>query len=170
MFVLPNLLTLLADVVSHPDDKDMTCLTGALRQKARCLLERLTEHFPDYPSLPLSGLRIGLPVEAHLAEPNLQLPASLLEHFRSLGATLHAVSLPNLPMALPAYYVLASAEASSNLGRYGGGWFGSSWEKESTGIIGEETGDARRRRIRTAGFGTEVKKRILAGAYALSAE
>jgi aspartyl-tRNA(Asn)/glutamyl-tRNA(Gln) amidotransferase subunit A len=70
-------------------------------------------------------------------------------------------------MALPAYYVLASAEASSNLGRFGGGWFGSSTERE---IREDETGEQRRRRVRTEGFGREVKKRILAGTHALSAE
>jgi len=70
-------------------------------------------------------------------------------------------------MALPAYYVLASAEASSNLARYGGGWFGSPKEREERD---GETGEERRRRIRTEGFGQEVKKRVLAGTYALSAE
>jgi aspartyl-tRNA(Asn)/glutamyl-tRNA(Gln) amidotransferase subunit A len=76
-------------------------------------------------------------------------------------------------MALPAYYVLASAEASSNLGRFGGGWFGSAAERETRGTgtgTGTETGDERRRRIRTDGFGREVRKRILAGTHALSAE
>lgn len=69
-------------------------------------------------------------------------------------------------MALPAYYVLASAEASSNLARYGGGWFGAANERE---VREGESGEERRRRIRTEGFGGEVKKRILAGTYALSA-
>lgn len=86
-----------------------------------------------------------------------------------MGATLHAVSLPNLHLALPAYYVLASAEASSNLARYGGGWYGSTIDTESEGMTGE-SGLERRRRIRTEGFGREVKKRILAGTHALSAE
>lgn len=120
------------------------------------------------PSRPLSGLRIGLPIEAHLAEPNIQTPQSLLEYLQTQGATIHAVSLPNLQKALPAYYVLASAEASSNLGRYGGGWFGSTADQKA--LIEDETGDARRRMLRTSGFGREVKKRILAGTYALSAE
>ena len=70
-------------------------------------------------------------------------------------------------MTLPAYYVLASAEASSNLARYGGSWFGS---KQREGQMEGETGEERRKRIRTEGFGDEVKKRILAGTHALSAK
>lgn len=111
-----------------------------------------------------------------------QLPPALLKHLQSLGATLHSVILPSLTRALPAYYVIASAEASSNLARYGGGWFGSSWESEemetlasgteqgSVNVGKGETGEERRRSIRTEGFGQEVKKRLLAGTYALSAE
>jgi aspartyl-tRNA(Asn)/glutamyl-tRNA(Gln) amidotransferase subunit A len=89
-------------------------------------------------------------------------------HLRSLGATLHPVDLPNLAMALPAYYVLASAEAASNLGRYGGGWYGSSEERGDE--VKGENGEERRRRTRSEGFGREVRKRILAGTYALTAE
>jgi aspartyl-tRNA(Asn)/glutamyl-tRNA(Gln) amidotransferase subunit A len=72
---------------------------------------------------------------------------------------------------LPAYYVLASAEASSNLARYGGGWFGSRSEKQDQSRWQEgESGEDRRRATRTSGFGLEVKKRILAGTHALSAK
>lgn len=76
------------------------------------------------------------------------------------------MDLPSYRLALPAYYVLACAEASSNLARYGGGWFGSEAEREAR----DESGEERRRRIRTEGFGREVKKRLLAGTYALSAK
>lgn len=79
------------------------------------------------------------------------------------------MSLPSLPKTLPAYYVLASAEASSNLGRYGGGWFAGQAEK-TVGKRTEESGIQRRIRIRSEGFGIEVKKRILAGTHVLSAE
>jgi aspartyl-tRNA(Asn)/glutamyl-tRNA(Gln) amidotransferase subunit A len=143
----------------------MTCATATTRQSASTLL---TSHFLSLSPSSLKGLRIGLPIETHLPSPNVQLPPSLLEHLLSLGATLHAVSLPNLHLALPAYYVLASAEASSNLARYGGGWFGS--EKEKEDAREGESGLERRRRMRTEGFGREVKKRILAGTHALSAE
>jgi len=111
-------------------------------------------------------LRIGLPLQTHLPEPYIQLSRSLLTHLQELGATLIPVDLPSYRLALPAYYVLASAEASSNLGRYGGSWYGSSWERKPV----EESGEGRRRRIRTEGFGSEVKKRLLAGTYALTAK
>lgn len=163
-----------ADILSHPDERDMTCASSLLRRRAS---EILDSHLTSLPPIETSGttslrgLRIGLPLQTHLPRPNLQLPASLLEHLKQLGATLHAVDLPSMRMALPAYYVLASAEASSNLGRFGGGWFGSAAERGTRAAGTEtETGDERRRRIRTDGFGREVKKRILAGTHALSAE
>ncbi|GFZ49039.1 glutaminyl-tRNA synthase (glutamine-hydrolysing) [Saitozyma sp. JCM 24511] len=162
------------DILSHPDERDMTCASSLLRRRAS---EILDSHFTSLPPIETSGttslrgLRIGLPLQTHLPRPNLQLPASLLEHLKQLGATLHAVDLPSMRMALPAYYVLASAEASSNLGRFGGGWFGSAAERGTRAAGTEtETGDERRRRIRTDGFGREVKKRILAGTHALSAD
>lgn len=145
----------------------MSCATRFTRSRASSILQNHLALFPKYPSQPLTGLRVGLPLQAHLASPNLRIPPALLEHLQSLGATLHPVDIPAIRMALPAYYVLASAEASSNLARYGGGWFGSQKEKEQRGI---ETGEDRRRRIRTDGFGWEVKKRLLAGTYALSAK
>jgi aspartyl-tRNA(Asn)/glutamyl-tRNA(Gln) amidotransferase subunit A len=153
-----------SETISHPDVRDMTCATASTRSSASTLLHT---HFPDRPATSLHGLRIGLPVQTHLPAPNIQVPDSLLEHLKSLGATLHPVSLPNLHLALPAYYVLASAEASSNLARFGGGWYGSLAEGEKNGA---ESGLERRRRTRTAGFGEEVRKRILAGAHVLSAE
>jgi len=89
----------------------------------------------------------------------------ILQHLRSLGATILPVSIPSIRLALPAYYVLACAEASSNLARYGGGWYGGNPESS------ELDQDAINRRLETRrwGFGEEVKKRILAGTYALTA-
>lgn len=156
----------------------MTCLTSKLREKVKRNLET---HYPVH-GPKLETMRIGilalpsnLPKGMEMKIPPI--PPSLISHLRSKGATFHTVSLPNLSKALPAYYVLASAEAASNLGRFGGGWFGSSWESESEasksalddGQLRVETGEERRRRIRDS-FGREVKKRILAGTYALTAE
>ena len=142
----------------------MTCASAEVRQAAR---ESSTIALSQFATdKPLSDLRIGLPIQTHLADPFIQLPRPLLTHLQSLGATLVPVDLPSYRLALPAYYVLASAEASSNLGRYGGSWYGSSWERDQV----EESGEERRRRIRTEGFGAEVKKRLLAGTYALSAK
>lgn len=75
------------------------------------------------------------------------------------------ISIPSVRLALPAYYVLASAEASSNLARFGGGWYGGSGD----GAEALEGAVDRRQETRRWGFGPEVKKRILAGTYALTA-
>jgi len=156
-------------ILSHPDTHDMSCAPPTIRARATSILSHNLPNLPTYPSLPLTGLRIGLPLQTHLPAPNLQLPPPLLEYLASLGASLHPVDIPSIRMALPAYYVLASAEASSNLARYGGGWFGSPSERgEKEGE--RESGEERRRRIRSEAFGREVKKRLLAGTYALSAE
>ena len=152
------------DVISHPDEQDMTCVSSSNRDKAQAIATSALGEFAS--GKPLSNLRIGLPLQTHLPEPYVQLSRQLLSHLNSLGAELVPVDLPSVRLALPAYYVLASAEASSNLGRYGGGWYGSSWE----GTLDTESGDEQRKAIRTEGFGKEVKKRILAGTHALSAK
>ena len=186
-----------AETISRPDGQDMTCASSRLRQTASDIVEsHLSTYIPGLPATSLRGLRIGIPVEmtstvlptftpsacsslaseADTTSTTLPaLPQALLDHLAALGASLHPVSLPSLTRALPAYYVIASAEASSNLARYGGGWFGSSWEADGErgdAVMGgsRETGEERRRRIRTQGFGQEVKKRLLAGTYALSAD
>ncbi|WRT65148.1 aspartyl/glutamyl-tRNA(Asn/Gln) amidotransferase, A subunit [Kwoniella shivajii] len=145
------------DVISQPDGGDMTCSSSSSRSIASKILQR---HFPKNG---IRGLRIGLPQEI-----SISCPPSLIKYLKSQGAEIVEVSLPALSKALPAYYVLASAEASSNLGRFGGGWYGSSVEREKANK--DESGEERRKRIRTEGFGKEVKKRILAGTWALSAD
>ncbi|WVO23871.1 uncharacterized protein IAS62_005228 [Cryptococcus decagattii] len=156
------------NVLSHPDDNDMTCASARPRSRALSILKAHLAILPTTAG-PLSGCRIGVPSQASLPPPYINTPRSLLSHLQSLGATLHPVSLPSLPKALPAYYVLASAEASSNLGRYGGSWFAGQNEK-ALGKRTEESGIQRRIRVRSEGFGMEVKKRILAGTHALSAD
>ena len=147
----------------------MTCVHQSARDKAKRISDQSLDMTTGSTSKPLEGLRIGIPIQTHLPEPSIHIPEPILEYLKSLGATLQAVDLPSFNYALPAYYVLASAEASSNLARYGGGWFGSRAEKELIWEEGE-SGEDRRRRIRTDGFGQEVKKRILAGTHALSAK
>jgi aspartyl-tRNA(Asn)/glutamyl-tRNA(Gln) amidotransferase subunit A len=84
----------------------------------------------------------------------------LLKHLRDgLGASLVPVSIPSVTLSLPAYYVLACAEASSNLARYGGGWYGGKMEDHKVN----------REEVRRWGFGEEVRKRVLAGTHALTA-
>ncbi|OCF42080.1 aspartyl-tRNA(Asn)/glutamyl-tRNA (Gln) amidotransferase subunit A [Kwoniella heveanensis CBS 569] len=156
------------DIISHPDEGDMTCVSSSARAKASSILsDHLASSLsplvhPSETEREIAGLRIGIP------ENTLDSPPELLSYLQSKGAIVQRVSIPSLQLALPAYYVLASAEASSNLGRFGGGWYGSPFERDARNDT--ESGVERRRRIRTEGFGAEVKKRILAGTYALSAD
>ena len=113
---------------------------------------------------PLSGLKIGLPREFFgegcAPEVMRQVEAALAE-YRKLGAETVEVSLPNMKLAVPAYYVIAPAEASSNLSRFDGVRYGHR---------AAEYGDLNDMyaKSRTQGFGAEVKRRILIGTYVLS--
>jgi aspartyl-tRNA(Asn)/glutamyl-tRNA(Gln) amidotransferase subunit A len=113
---------------------------------------------------PLQGLRIGLPREffpaALAADVNVAVRAALAE-FEKLGATLVGVSLPRTELSIPVYYIIAPAEASSNLSRFDGVKFGHRAKDYS---------DLRSmyERTRAEGFGPEVKRRIMIGTYVLS--
>ena len=114
----------------------------------------------------LKGLRIGVPSELSGEGIEDGVRASFeaaLEQAKALGATVTEIHLPNAPHALSAYYVLAPAEASSNLSRFDGVRYGNRLEAEDGSLIGMYT------RTRTEGFGPEVKRRIMLGTYALSA-
>jgi len=113
---------------------------------------------------PLAGLRIGLPKEffgAGMADDVRAAVEAALDGYRALGATTVDVSLPNAQLAIPAYYVIAPAEASSNLSRFDGVRYG------------HRAADYRDlaemySKSRAEGFGAEVKRRILVGTYVLS--
>jgi aspartyl-tRNA(Asn)/glutamyl-tRNA(Gln) amidotransferase subunit A len=116
-------------------------------------------------SQPLAGLRIGLPreyfgagLDARIADKVL----AVVEELKKLGATVKDISLPNMQHAIPAYYVIAPAEASSNLSRFDGVRFG--YRCESPVNLEDLY-----KRSRGEGFGAEVKRRIMVGTYALSA-
>jgi aspartyl-tRNA(Asn)/glutamyl-tRNA(Gln) amidotransferase subunit A len=116
-------------------------------------------------SQPLNGLRIGLPKEyfgtgldARIGEKVM----TVVEELKKLGATVKEISLPNMQHAIPAYYVIAPAEASSNLSRFDGVRFGYRCENP---VNLEDL----YKRSRGEGFGAEVKRRIMVGTYALSA-
>jgi aspartyl-tRNA(Asn)/glutamyl-tRNA(Gln) amidotransferase subunit A len=116
-------------------------------------------------SQPLAGLRIGLPKEyfgtgldARIGERVM----AVVEELKKLGATVKDISLPNMQHAIPAYYVIAPAEASSNLSRFDGVRFGYRCENP---VNLEDL----YKRSRGEGFGAEVKRRIMVGTYALSA-
>lgn len=118
----------------------------------------------DYVELPLRGLRFGLVAET-LGEGVDTEVAGLVRdaaaHLESLGATVNEVSLPTFASGLPAYYVLAPSEASSNLARYDGLRYGPRGDAEELLSLYQNS--------RGSGFGPEVKRRILMGTYALSA-
>ncbi|MGY2461889.1 Asp-tRNA(Asn)/Glu-tRNA(Gln) amidotransferase GatCAB subunit A [Vreelandella sulfidaeris] len=122
---------------------------------------------PDYVeglNAPLSGLKIGLPKEyfGDGLDPDVEKAVrEAVKVYESLGATVRDVSLPHTAYAIPAYYVIAPAEASSNLSRYDGVRFGHRCENPSD-LIDLYT------RSRAEGFGEEVKRRILIGTHTLS--
>ncbi len=113
----------------------------------------------------LQGIRIGVPEEltGEGIEPGvLDSYNATLEIARQLGATVETMRLPHAPHALAAYYILAPAEASSNLARYDGVRFGFRAKDTTGGLLGMYT------KTREEGFGAEVKRRIMLGTYALS--
>jgi aspartyl-tRNA(Asn)/glutamyl-tRNA(Gln) amidotransferase subunit A len=113
----------------------------------------------------LSGVRIGLAKEFlddGLDPGNAAVLEQALKVFRGLGASVEEVSLPNLGLSVPTYYVVAPAECSSNLSRFDGIRFGYRAEdpRDLTDLY---------KRSRGEGFGAEVKRRIMTGTYVLSA-
>ncbi|KNZ33288.1 MAG: glutamyl-tRNA amidotransferase [Methylibium sp. NZG] len=113
---------------------------------------------------PLKGLRIGLPKEffptALAADVNGAVRAALAE-FEKLGATLVDVSLPRTELSIPVYYIIAPAEASSNLSRFDGVRYG---HRAPTYADLQDM----YKKSRAQGFGPEVKRRIMIGTYVLS--
>ncbi|MEJ2124721.1 MAG: Asp-tRNA(Asn)/Glu-tRNA(Gln) amidotransferase subunit GatA [Alphaproteobacteria bacterium] len=112
----------------------------------------------------VKGLKIGIPKEYHVDGMSPEIEALWqqgIEYYRAAGAEIVDISLPHTKYALPAYYIIAPAEASSNLARYDGVRYG--LRKPGKDLIDtyEET--------RSAGFGAEVKRRVLIGTYVLSA-
>ena len=113
---------------------------------------------------PLTGLTIGLPKEYFGEGLDPQVADTIMtavKEFEKLGATVKDISLPNLQLSIPAYYVIAPSEASSNLSRFDGVRFGHRCDNP-TDLLDMYT------RSRAEGFGIEVQKRIMVGTYALS--
>jgi aspartyl-tRNA(Asn)/glutamyl-tRNA(Gln) amidotransferase subunit A len=144
------------DVLAGPDPRDSTASAAPVPDFSRTL---------DGNDKRMAGVRVGVP--RHLladgvdAEVNAAFEAAL-EVIRGLGAELVDVSLPYSPQAIPVYYVIATAEASSNLARYDGVRYGHRAANAKTPVEMYE-------RTRGAGFGREVKRRIILGTYVLSA-
>jgi aspartyl-tRNA(Asn)/glutamyl-tRNA(Gln) amidotransferase subunit A len=123
---------------------------------------------PDYEAAligDIRGLRVGIPRDhagvSDLSPGNEALWQSGIDWLKAAGAEPVEISLPTTKYALPAYYVIAPAEASSNLARYDGVKFGLRVDGDSLDDMYEKT--------RAAGFGVEVRRRILIGTYVLSA-
>lgn len=145
-------LALLLNAMAGYDARDSTSLQRDKEDYAREL------------DKPLQGLRIGLPREffaAGLSEDVAQAVEAALNEYRKLGAVIVDISLPNSQLAVPVYYVLAPAEASSNLSRFDGVRYGHrAADYKDLAQMYEKS--------RAEGFGAEVKRRIMIGTYVLS--
>ena len=127
-------------------------------------LDRPVEDYVRDLEKPLNGLRIGLPKEFFGEGCDAEVMAAVraaIAEYEKLGATMVEVSLPNSHLSVPAYYVIAPAEASSNLSRFDGVRYG--FRAEDYGNL-----DDMYMKSRAQGFGAEVKRRILIGTYVLS--
>ena len=127
-------------------------------------LDRPLEDYTLNLDQPLAGLRIGLPKEFFGDGCDPKIMAAVQEaiaEYRRLGASTVEVSLPNSHLSVPAYYVIAPAEASSNLSRFDGVRYG--YRAAEYGNL-----DDMYMKSRAQGFGAEVKRRILIGTYVLS--
>ena len=134
------------------DERDSTSLNRPVDDYARDL------------DKPLNGLRIGLPKEFFGEGCDAEVMAAVraaIAEYEKLGASCVEVSLPNSHLSVPAYYVIAPAEASSNLSRFDGVRYG--YRAPEYGNL-----DDMYMKTRAQGFGAEVKRRILIGAYVLS--
>ncbi|MDH7942415.1 Asp-tRNA(Asn)/Glu-tRNA(Gln) amidotransferase subunit GatA [Pseudohongiella sp. SYSU M77423] len=128
-------------------------------------LDHPAEDFTAHLQQSLKGLRIGLPRDHFTADLNPAVQTILqdaIKALESLGASVTEVDLPHNHLSVPAYYVVAPAEASANLSRYDGVRFG---HRAENPVNLEDL----YKRSRSEGFGDEVKRRIMVGTYALSA-
>ncbi|KAF7790229.1 hypothetical protein EIP86_001181 [Pleurotus ostreatoroseus] len=157
------------EVLAKRDDKDPTAASQQTKDTATSMCLERTQQWDFGNSL--KGLRIGIPQEYFPAEVDHSILAPLrrvVEACEQRGATIVPVSLPSTPYALSAYYVIASAEASSNLARYDGIEYGL---RVDPPLGADKTKTARvYAHSRSAGFGPEVQRRILLGTYALTAD
>ena len=142
---------LMMNVMAGFDEKDSTSINRAKEDYTRDL------------NKPLNGLRIGLPKEyfSDGLEANVgAVVQAAITEYKKLGAEIVDISLPNTKLSIPVYYVIAPAEASSNLSRYDGVRYGHR-AKEYTDLMDMYC------KTRAEGFGAEVKRRILIGTYVL---
>lgn len=142
---------LVLNAIAGHDAKDSTSINAAAPDYTKALVADV------------KGLKIGLPKEYFAAGIQPEVAEAIdkaVKQLVAMGAEVQEVSLPHTEYALPAYYLIAPAEASSNLARYDGVGFGH--RAEGTDIIDMY------KKTRSEGFGPEVKRRIMLGTYALS--
>ena len=142
---------LLLEVIAGHDNKDST----SAQNKVELFSQKLQKN--------IKGLKIGIPKEYKvdgISKEILNLWENGVEVVKSLGCEVKEISLPHTKYALPTYYIIAPAEASSNLARYDGVRYGFRAEGKDLIEMYENT--------RSLGFGEEVKRRILIGTYVLS--
>ena len=123
-----------------------------------------TPDFPSFVGRSVKGLKVGVPEDYRIEGMPAEIAALWdqgIDWLKAAGAEIRSVRLPHTKYALPAYYIIAPAEASSNLARYDGMRFGLRAPGGSLSEVYENT--------RAEGFGDEVKRRILIGTYVLSA-
>lgn len=169
-------------VIAYANSLDTVGIFGKNARNVKCLFDKLNVHDPQDPTslppstrswlstreVPQKPLRIGVPLDYNIATLHPVVRNAWMRALKALageGHTLHSVRLPATQRALPAYYVLAPAEASSNLAKYDGVRFGSRAE----GIDGTPE-NVLFAKTRGQGFGAEVQRRILLGAFSLSAQ
>jgi len=146
-------IALTMNVIAGPDEYDATVSPREVPDYTKSLNKEI------------KGMKIGIPKEYFVEGLNPEIKRIMdesIEKFKSLGAEIVNVSLPHTKYALPTYYVLAPAEASSNLARFDGIRYGyrSPNAKDYIDLYVKS---------RSEGFGTEVKRRIMIGTYVLSA-
>ena len=142
----------------------LTAITG-FDPKDSTSVDHPVEDYAEALSQPVKGLKVGVPEqyfgEGLDADVETVVRAAI-ENLVGMGAEIHPVNLPNSRFAIPAYYIIAPAECSSNLSRFDGVRYGyRSPNADSLNALYE--------RSRAEGFGAEVKRRVLVGTYALSA-
>lgn len=151
---------IMLNVMAGYDAKDSTSLDKAKEDYTK----NLGNTWTGEAGLPLKGLRVGLPKEYFgdgLSSDVRQAVEAAIEQFKKMGAECVPVSLPKTELSIPVYYVIAPAEASSNLSRFDGVRYGHRADKYDDLID-------MYKRSRSEGFGAEVKRRIMIGTYVLS--
>ena len=151
---------IMLNAMAGHDVKDSTSLDRAKEDYTKAL----GKTWSGEPGLPLKGLRVGLPKEYFGDGLNVDVRTAVdaaIEQLKKMGAECVSVSLPKTELSIPVYYVLAPAEASSNLSRFDGVRYGHRAAEYS------DLSDMYKR-SRSEGFGAEVKRRIMIGAYVLS--